>query len=166
GRCGRVEQRPVAHAGLGAEHIPIARAPDTAIVEGEHAKAALGEVSRVLRVVRLGHAAGRHDDDGTLTLAEDRGADAMAIGSAQPYLHEFQSSDMPPIRVSASRNITCTCACMRFTSHAAIALPGIVATPITTPVTMVCSSRRAKRWKSAALHRSSTMLTSASVAST
>ena len=55
---------------------------------------------------------------------------------------------------------------MRETSHAAIALPGMLATPITRPVSSAAVSSSSKRWKSAALARSMTIETSASVAST
>src|SRR4029077_1373156 len=165
--CGRgVEQRPVAHAGARVSQRSIARAADAAIVERENAEAALGEIAGVLRVIGLRHAGSRHDEHRLLARAVHRGAERGAVVRFERYLHEFHSSEAPPMRISVSRKSTCRCACMRFTSQAAIALPGIVATPITTPVIAVCWSRSAKRWKRAALQRSSATLISASVAST
>src|SRR5690349_17977091 len=163
---GGVEHAPVAHSCRGGTQVPIARATDAAIVEREHAVAALGEIARVLGVVGLRHAGCRHDEHRMLAAAVDRGTERGAVVRRERYLHEFHKSDAPPITISVSRNSTCRCACMRLTSHAASALPGIVATPMTMPVIAVCWSRRAKRWKSAALHRSSATLMSASVAST
>ena len=61
---------------------------------------------------------------------------------------------------------TCSFAPIRVESHAASALPGSVANPITAPVAAASASSRSKRWNSAALHRSRTMVESASVAST
>src|SRR5919106_431788 len=71
------------------------------------------------------------------------------------HRHECHSMKAPPARIKASMKRTCSLAPSRVTSHAASALPGRVAMPITTPVTKACASRRSKRWKSAALQRSS-----------
>src|SRR6185503_2642084 len=80
--------------------------------------------------------------------------------------HECHSMDAPPPTIKVSMKTTCSLAPTRVTSAAAMALPGMLATPITTPVKKACASSRLKRWKSAALVRSSAIDTSASVAST
>src|SRR3954468_13520630 len=142
------------------------RAADAAIVEGEDRESALGEVSRELRVVGLRHAGRRHDERRALRRPVDRGTEAVAVPGGKPYLHEFQRSEAPPAMIRPSMKRTCRWACMRLTSHAATALPGIVATPTITPAITVSSDRSEKRWKSTAFEMSSTMLIRASVAST
>src|SRR5258706_1365305 len=162
---GRIEQRPVAHARRHLAQVAVFRATDAAVIEGQDAEAPLREICRELGVIGLRHAGRRHDEQRPAG-PECRGADRVAVGRGERYLHEFHRSDARPTRISPSMKRTCRWACIRFTSQAAIALPGIVATPITTPVANVCSSSSAKRWNSAALQTSSAMLIIASVAST
>ncbi len=132
---GCVQQRPVAHARLHLPERTVQRAADAAIVEGQHREAALGEEGGELAVVGLRHAGRGHHQHGAAIRRrglEQRRAEPVAVARRQ--LHECHSMEPPPTRISPSMKSTCRCACMRATSQAPRALPGIEATPITTPV--------------------------------
>src|SRR6185436_15856284 len=162
-----IEQRPVPHARAHLAHAAAEGLADAAVVEGQHPPSLLREPGREPRVVTLRHAGRRQDQHALRSLFAIEGrAQAAAVGGSEGYLHELMIRERPPIRISASMKSTCRWACMRVTSQAATALPGMVATPMTMPVNSDSLSSSANLWKSAALQRSRTMLIIASVAST
>src|SRR5262245_26226755 len=130
------------------------RAADAAVVEGQHGEAALRQEGGELAVVLLRHAGRRHDEDhpavARLRLHQRR---AQLVAVACRQLHECHSMKPPPTRIRPSMKSTCRWACMRSTSQAPSALPGIEATPITTPVVKCSASSSEKSWNSRDLEK-------------
>src|SRR6185295_11421956 len=148
----RVEQHPVAHPRAHRADVPLQRLADAAIVEGQDPESLGCEPRREPGVVALRHARRRKNQHRLARFpAVERRAQPVTVGGGERHLHELTMSERPPIRISDSMNRTCRWACMRVTSQAATALPGMVAAPMTMPVKNASLSSSAKRWKSAAL---------------
>src|ERR1043166_624953 len=131
-----------------------------------HVRRCLGQTRFIDIGEREVHALGGEGERHGAAQTARRAGDRRDFATELAHRHECQSMDAPPMTIKLSMKTTCSLAPRRVTSAAAMALPGMLATPITTPVKKACASRRWKRWNSAALVRSSAMDTSASVAST
>src|SRR5687767_9946603 len=112
------------------------------------------------------HALGREGERHGAAQAARRAGHGSHFPFELFHLAAYQSIEAPPNRIRISMNSTWSFAPMRDTSLAAMALPGMLATPITTPVNRASVLSRSKRWNSAALARSITIEIIASVAST